>query len=941
MWKNAAEKAQSLFVLVLLAVLLGVASPHFSSGDNLLNVLQQSSINALLGVGLTFVIISGGIDLSVGSIMALCGLVVADLLVAGHGMHVAITVGLSLGALCGTITGLVTTLARIPPFIATLGMMLVARSAAKIYSGSKPISGLPDGFRSLSGDLFGIPVLAIIVVVLYIIAHLVLTRTKLGRYAYAIGGNEQAAWLSGVPTGLYKILIYALSGLLAAVAAVMMTSRLNAASPLAGEMYELYAIAAAVIGGVSLMGGEGRVIGTLIGALIMGTLRNGLNLLNVPSAWEGVVVGTVLVAAVVIDRARHRGTAGPSLEGWRRYRKPAMVAATFAVLAVAAIGLRITRTAATDVAKLTIAFVPKSLGDPFWLHMRGAAEKEGAKHGAQVITLAPERETDVEAQYQVIENLIEQQVDAILLAPVGAKEIVPAIKKANDAGIPVLILDSDIDHEMAKQIGAKTATYIGSDNFLGGNIAGHYLAQLLGGDGKIAVIEGTPGHESTDQRQKGFLAALDEYRGMQVITSQTANSERERGYTVAQNMLQAHPEIQAFFAANDVMALGALEAVSAAGKLDQIRVLGFDASADALENIKNGRLLGSVAQYPTEMGRLGVLHAVRLVIEGKPPPPVIHTKVEMIDRQNVGTFATEADSDARYRLALITHSKNNTYWDELAGAAREVAAKNGAKLSWRAPERPRDVEAQFELVSQVVNEGFDGLILAPAASKTMTLAVRLANEAGIPVLIVDSKLDEATMRRVGARVAGQIGSDNVAGGAAVADYLAAHQGGGEVAILVGAPENASTHDRAVGFRAALKKHGGFDIVASATAYAERGVAKIVSSALLRAHPKLVAIFATNGLMALGVLDALAQNGGHGPMVLAFDATAEILEAIESGKIAATVQQAPKEMGRRAVEGLLQLIAARSPAGSVDTSPEPTSMVTATRLVTGSDGESRK
>ncbi len=277
MIQNLSARLQTLFVLIGLVILFGIASPHFLSTDNLLNVMQQSAINAILGIGLTFVIISGGIDLSVGSILALCGLVTADLLVAGHSMFVAIGAGLLVGLGCGVLNGLITTLGRIPPFITTLGMMLIARSAAKIYSGSKPISGFPESFRSLSGDVAGIPVMVLVVAGLYVLAHLVLTRTKLGRYTYAIGGNEQAAWLSGVPVGRYKVAIYALSGLMAGAAAVLMTSRLNAASPLSGEMYELYAIAAAVIGGVSLMGGEGRVLGTLIGALIMGTLRNGLN----------------------------------------------------------------------------------------------------------------------------------------------------------------------------------------------------------------------------------------------------------------------------------------------------------------------------------------------------------------------------------------------------------------------------------------------------------------------------------------------------------------------------------------------------------------------------------------------------------------------------------------------------------------------------------------
>jgi ribose/xylose/arabinose/galactoside ABC-type transport system permease subunit/ABC-type sugar transport system substrate-binding protein len=638
MAQNLTARLQTLFILIGLVILFGIASPHFLSTDNLLNVMQQSAINAILGIGLTFVIISGGIDLSVGSILAFCGLVVADLLVAGHSDLVAVTGGLLVGLGCGLLNGLITTLGRIPPFITTLGMMLIARSAAKIYSGSKPISGLPESFRALSGDVAGVPVMVIVVAALYVAAHLMLTRTKLGRYTYAIGGNEQAAWLSGVPVGPYKVAIYALSGVMAGAAAVLMTSRLNAASPLSGEMYELYAIAAAVIGGVSLMGGEGRVLGTLIGALIMGTLRNGLNALNVPSALEGMVVGGVLVTAVVLDRARHRGTARRPVEGWLRYRKWVVAAVVTAALVVAAFAFRSTSKLPVEEQTLTIAFVPKALNSPFWAAMESAAAREAEAQGVHLVSLAADRETDVERQYQIIENLIQQGVDAILLAPSGSKELVPAIRKANDAGIPVFLLDTRIDEAAAESVGAQVLTYIGSDNFEGGAVAGRYLAAALGGSGDVAIIEGISGHETADQRRLGFLHGVAAYPGIRVVASQTANWERALAYDVAQNLLQAHPEIDAIFAANDEMALGALEAADAAQRLESVAIIGFDAIPDALDNIRSGRLLGSVAQFPSEMGRLGVQTAVALLRNGVQPPTEILTKVEIIDLNNLASF---------------------------------------------------------------------------------------------------------------------------------------------------------------------------------------------------------------------------------------------------------------------------------------------------------------
>jgi ribose transport system substrate-binding protein len=631
------KRAQTLLVLAALVAVLGVASPHFLTSDNLLNVAQQSAINAILGIGLTFVIISGGIDLSVGSLLALCGLLTADLLVQGWPAPLAAGMGLALGTGLGVVNGVITTVGRIPPFISTLGMMLVARSAAAVYSGSTPISGLPESFGLLSGKLAGVPVFILVVAALYGLAHLVLTRTKLGRYAYAIGGNEQAAWLSGVRTSHYKVALYALSGGCAGIAAVLLTARLNAASPLAGEMYELYAIAAAVIGGTSLMGGEGRIVGTLIGALIMAVLRNGLNLLNVPSSWEGVVVGTVLVSAVIVDRARHRSRSGP-LAGWRRHQARLVLAALFGGLLLGAFALRLQRGQAVGGA-ITVAFVPKQIGSPFWVTMRQGAEAEAARLKVRLLTLAADRETDVERQHQIIENLIEQRVAALVLAPAGAKEVIPAVKKANQAGIPVLVVDSDIHRPTAAAAGAATVTYIGSDNFAGGRLAGEAVARWLEGQGAVAVLEGTPGHESTDQRRLGFAAALQKFPGLRIVASQTASAERARGFTVAQNILQAHPDLRAIFGANDEMALGAVEAVAAAGRGQSVKVVGFDAAPDALDNIRRGRMAGSVAQFPSEMGRMGVLAAVELVTKKAAPPPVLHTKVELIDASNVEAFS--------------------------------------------------------------------------------------------------------------------------------------------------------------------------------------------------------------------------------------------------------------------------------------------------------------
>jgi ribose transport system permease protein len=294
----------TLFGLLLLAVVLWGLTPYFLTVSNLLNVAEQTAIVAIIAVGMTFVIITAGIDLSVGSVLAFSGVVMASVLQAGVALPLAVLSGLGAGFACGLVNGLLITGGRLPPFIATLGMMSVARGAALMFTEGRPVSGFSDAFRSVAtGEVLGIPLPVIVMVVVYVIAHLVLTRTKLGRYTYAMGGNEEATVLSGVNVKFHKTVVYGLCGMLSALAAIILTARLNSAQPIAGIMYELDAIAAVVIGGTSLMGGEGNVFGTLIGALIMGVLRNGLNLLGISSFTQQIVIGSVIIIAVLLDMA--------------------------------------------------------------------------------------------------------------------------------------------------------------------------------------------------------------------------------------------------------------------------------------------------------------------------------------------------------------------------------------------------------------------------------------------------------------------------------------------------------------------------------------------------------------------------------------------------------------------------------------------------------------
>lgn len=297
-----------LLALAALCVVMSVLSGDFLSQYNVVNILQQTTINATLAIGMTFVIITGGIDLSVGSILAFSGIFLGMMLKGGVPAPLAIALCLLIGCACGLLNGALVAYAKLPPFIVTLGMLSIARGLALIIAGGKNNSTFSAGFRALGTYRIGgvLPIQVVFVIILYLAAHYVLRFRKAGRYLYAIGGNEEATRLSGVNVRRYVAAAYVACGLAAAFASVILTAKLNSAQPSAGDGFELNAVAAAVIGGASLSGGCGSASGTLLGALIMSVLANGLTLLNVSSYAQQVVIGAVIILAVLLDVVRKR-----------------------------------------------------------------------------------------------------------------------------------------------------------------------------------------------------------------------------------------------------------------------------------------------------------------------------------------------------------------------------------------------------------------------------------------------------------------------------------------------------------------------------------------------------------------------------------------------------------------------------------------------------------
>jgi ribose transport system permease protein len=308
-WNISWRDMGTVLGLIILVVVFASLTSVFLTERNLINILQQSSINACIAIGMTLVIISGGIDLSVGPIAALAAVISASLLMAGFPVPLVLASALAVGLLCGLVNGALIAYVGLQPFIVTLGTLSLFRALALLYTGGNPVLGLPNEFRRLfASEILGLPVPVVVVAFLAVAATILLRKTPLGEYILAVGGNEEAARVSGVPIEMTKVVTYMISGGLASLAAIILIARLGAAEPILGNLWELEAIAAAAIGGASLMGGKGSIYGTILGAIVLGAMRNGLTLLNVQAFYQLLATGIIIILAMVVDRlARGKG----------------------------------------------------------------------------------------------------------------------------------------------------------------------------------------------------------------------------------------------------------------------------------------------------------------------------------------------------------------------------------------------------------------------------------------------------------------------------------------------------------------------------------------------------------------------------------------------------------------------------------------------------------
>ncbi|MGW1719301.1 ABC transporter permease/substrate-binding protein [Streptomyces sp. NPDC002156] len=622
----------ALTALIVLVIAMSALSGDFLTTDNLLNVGVQAAVTAVLAFGVTFVIVSAGIDLSVGSVAALSATVLAWA-ATSEGVPVAIAVLLAVvtGIACGLVNGFLISYGKLPPFIATLAMLSVGRGLSLVISQGSPIA-FPESVSHLGDTLGGwLPVPVLVMVAMGLVTAFILGRTYLGRSMYAIGGNEEAARLSGLRVKKQKLAIYALSGLFAAAAGIVLASRLSSAQPQAAQGYELDAIAAVVIGGASLAGGTGKASGTLIGALILAVLRNGLNLLSVSAFWQQVVIGVVIALAVLFDTVRRKSGSTPvatGASGGGDRRKQAFTYVLAAVVAAAIVGatsLLHSGSSAASTQKVGLSL--STLNNPFFVQIRAGAQAEAKKLGVDLTVT--DAQNDASQQANQLENFTSSGLGAIIVNPVDSDATGPAARSVNKSGIPLVAVDRSVN-------GAETDTLVASDNTAGGVLAAKALAEKLGGQGTIVVLQGQAGTSASRERGAGFTEGLKAYPGIKVVAKQPADWDRTKGLDVMTNLLQANPDINGVFAENDEMALGAIKALgSKAGK--SVSVIGFDGTPDGLKAVADGSLYASVAQQPKELGRIAVENALR-VAEGKSVEKTVMVPVKVVTEENVAEF---------------------------------------------------------------------------------------------------------------------------------------------------------------------------------------------------------------------------------------------------------------------------------------------------------------
>ena len=539
--------------------------------------------------------------------------------------------------------------------------------------------------------------------------------------------------------------------------------------------------------------------------------------------------------------------------------------------------------AGSEAKPLNIAVIVKSVTSDYWKTVGAGVEAAmKADPSIKASFLGPNEETDIEGQIRIIESQISAKVDALAVAPSQADQVQPTLEKAVAAGIPVILVDTDLANFSNK------SAFVGTDNKLGGQLGGEFIAKALKAGDEVAIIRGAAGDPVHNLREQGAKEAMEK-AGLKVIAIQPADSDRAKGQTVAENLLTANPNLKGIFATNDEMALGAANAAKSAGKT--LVIVGFDATNDALKAIEDGSMSGSVAQFPTKIGELGTLTAAK-VARGEKVDAFVNTGVEVVSKDNLDKFMKPAaGGEAKpLNIAVIVKSVTSDYWKTVgAGVEAAMKADPSIKASFLGPNEETDIEGQIRIIESQISAGVDALAVAPSQADQVQPTLEKAVAAGIPVILVDTDLANFSNKSA------FVGTDNKLGGQLGGEFIAkALKAGDEVAIIRGAAGDPVHNLREQGAKEAMEK-AGLKVIAIQPADSDRAKGQTVAENLLTANPNLKGVFATNDEMALGAANA-AKSAGKTLVIVGFDATNDALKAIEDGSMSGSVAQFPTKIG---------------------------------------------
>lgn len=530
----------------------------------------------------------------------------------------------------------------------------------------------------------------------------------------------------------------------------------------------------------------------------------------------------------------------------------------------------------------TVALVMKALSNPFWGRVDRGAKEYAKKHTIQLEMFGVDRETNVDLQIAIMENLISRGYGAIILAPNDSKELIPVCMKALERGIKVINIDNPLDPETLKKLGVEIP-FIGPDNFKGGELIGEYIRVKLNGKGNVLVVEGMPGISNSDSRTDGFIQAVGENSAITVTGVTKGNWHRDEAFAaVAKSLTGPEEMVDAIFCGNDEMALGALQALELLGLSGEVLLTGYDNLDTVRTEMRNNRIHATIEQYPEEMGAYAV-EAAWKSLSGDTVALHQHTPLELITGEHVGK-----------QIAFSVSSMDSQFFQSMVAHAEDQAEILGMDITVLDAEN-NDAKQIVDLFS-ALEKRVDVLIINPTNSAAISPVLDLAESDNVPVITVDRRIH-------GGKVLAHIESDNRIGGHLAATFMAEQLGGkGEILELEGIPGTSAAESRGLGFSEGIEKYPGLTLVKREVANFDRQQAKALTSRLIGQGLDVDGVFAHNDNMILGCIDAYEVTGQRPPPVLVgFDGIDAALQYVRDSKLTATIAQHPDIMGRRAVQ----------------------------------------